>query len=43
MYRVWGIAAEACEDGMKRHLLIVAICLLLGAVVNRAEWQCKLT
>ncbi len=41
MYRVWVRAAQACDDGMKRRLLIIAICLLLGAVVNVAvAWGC---
>ncbi len=41
MYRVRVRAAQARGDDMKRHLLIIAICLLLGAVVNVAvAWGC---
>ena len=36
MYGVRGSAAQACEDDMNRHLLIITIFLLLGAVVNVA-------
>ncbi len=43
MHRVRVRAAEACEDDMKRRLLSIAICLLLGAVVNVAvAWGCAL-
>ncbi len=41
MYGVRGSAAQACEYAMKRPLLIIAVCLLLGAVVNVAvAWGC---
>ena len=36
LQRVRGRVARACEDDMKRPLLIIAIFLLLGAVVNVA-------
>ncbi len=42
MYRVRVRAAQACEDGMKRPLLIIAVFLLAGAVVNVAvAWGCS--
>ncbi len=41
MYRVRVRTAQACEGDVKRRLLIIAICLLLGAAVNVAvAWGC---
>ncbi len=43
MYRVRVRAAQACEDDVKRRLLIIGIFLLLGAVVNVAvAWSCAI-
>ncbi len=43
MYGVRRGAGQACEDVMKRHLLTIAMFLLLGAVVNVAvAWGCAL-
>ena len=44
MQRVWQVAGCSCErDNVKRRLLIVAVFLLAGAVVNVAvAWGCAL-
>ena len=41
LYRMRVRAAQACDNDMKRPLLIIAVCLLAGAVVNVAvAWGC---
>ncbi len=37
---MYGVRVRAAgEDDMKRHLLTIAVCLLLGAVVNSQAVQ----